>query len=106
MLKAILVLMLLDYITGIAKAFINNKVNSTLGAKGIIKKVGYLCVITVSVLLDHLLNMDGAIRSLVLTIFIFNEILSILENSSEMGVKIPEIIYKSLEKLNNNQDDK
>lgn len=92
--------MLLDYITGVSKSFINNKVNSTVGAKGIVKKVGYLCIIAIGVLLDKLLNMDGTLRTLVLITFIFNEILSILENSSEMGIKIPNILYKSLEKLN------
>ena len=31
--------------------------------------------------------------------------LSILENSSAMGIKVPNILYKSLEKLNKDQDE-
>lgn len=99
LLKTILLLMFLDYITGVCKAFVKNKVNSSIGAKGIVRKVGYLSVIAISVLLDRILNIDGGLRTLVITTFIFNEIISILENSSEMGVKIPKILYQSLEKL-------
>lgn len=103
LLKALLTLMCLDYITGICKSFILNKVNSSIGAKGIIKKVIYLFIITVSVLLDQLLNINGGLRTLIITSFIFNEILSILENSCEMGIKIPNVLYKALEKVNDSE---
>lgn len=107
LLKAIIALMFLDYITGLCKAFTLNRVNSSIGAKGIIKKVVYLCIIAISVLLDQLLGTQGGLRSMIITTFIFNEILSILENSSEMGIKIPNVLYQSLEKLHkDNMDEK
>ena len=43
--KTLLILMLLDYITGLCKTIINKKLNSIIGAKGIIKKVGYLVIV-------------------------------------------------------------
>lgn len=100
LLKAILTLMVLDYITGVCKSFVKKEVNSSIGANGIIKKVVYLCVIALSVLLDQILNMNGSLRNMVIISFIFNEMLSILENSSEIGIKLPNIIYQSLEKIN------
>ena len=100
LLKSILSLIFLDYVTGVSKAFVQNKVNSSVGAKGIVKKFTYLCIIAISVILDKILNVNGGLRTLVITTFIFNEILSILENSSEMGIKIPNVLYQSLEKLN------
>ncbi len=99
LLKSLLTLMFLDYITGVCKSFVQSKANSSIGAKGIIKKVAYLCVISISVILDQMLNTDGGLRTLVITTFIFNEMLSILENSGELGIKIPNGLYKSLEKL-------
>ncbi len=105
LLKTIITLMFIDYITGICKSVVQKKVNSSIGAKGIVKKVGYLCVIAVSELLDELLNVDGGLRTLVITTFIFNEMLSILENSGAIGIKIPDILYKSLEKLKKNNED-
>lgn len=100
LLKAILTLMVLDYITGVCKSFVKKEVNSSIGSNGIIKKVVYLCVIALSVLLDQILNMNGSLRNMVIISFIFNEMLSILENSSEIGIKLPNIIYQSLEKIN------
>ena len=86
LLKALLVLMVIDYITGLCKAFINKRINSSIGGKGIIKKVVYLSMVTVSVIIDQLLVGNGNIRLIVITTFIINEILSILENSREMGI--------------------
>lgn len=103
-LKALLALMLIDYITGVSRAFVTKKVNSSIGGKGIIKKAIYLCVIAVAVLLDNLLEVKGGLRALIIYSFIFNEMLSILENSSAMGIKIPTTLYQSLEKINNDSD--
>ena len=96
--------MLIDYITGVSRAFITKKVNSSIGGKGIIKKAIYLCVIAVAVLLDNLLEVNGGLRALIIYSFIFNEMLSILENSSALGIKIPITLYQSLEKINNDSD--
>lgn len=105
MLKTLLSLMFIDYITGVSRAFITKKVNSSIGGKGIIKKAVYLCVVAVAVILDDLLEVNGGLRALIIYSFIFNEMLSILENSSAMGIKVPNILYKSLEKLNKDQDE-
>ena len=106
MLKTLLSLMFIDYITGVSRAFVTKKVNSSIGGKGIIKKAVYLCVIVVAVMLDNLLEVNGGLRSLIIYSFIFNEMLSILENSSAMGIKIPSILYKSLEKINKGEEEK
>lgn len=103
-LKSLITLMIIDYITGVAKAFITKKVNSSIGGEGIVKKAIYLCIVAVSVLLDNILEAGGGIRTLIIYSFIFNEILSILENSKSLGIKIPSVIYKSLDKLNQNDE--
>ena len=105
MLNTLLSLMFIDYITGVSRAFITKKVNSSIGGKGIIKKAVYLCVVAVAVILDNLLEVNGGLRALIIYSFIFNEMLSILENSSAMGIKVPNILYKSLEKLNKDQNE-
>ena len=99
LLKALLALMVIDYITGLCKAFIQKKINSSVGGEGIIKKVVYLSMVTVSVIIDQLLESSGTIRLIVITSFIINEILSILENSSEMGIKVPKVLNEALEKI-------
>ncbi len=95
----LLIFILLDYITGLCKAIINKKVNSLIGAKGIIKKVGYLIVVAVSVRLDQIVGDTGAIRNLVIYFFVANEGISILENWGSMGLPLPKKLFEVLEQL-------
>ena len=45
----------------------------------------------------------NSLRTLIIYTFIFNEIISILENSSSLGIKIPNYLKNALEKLNQEQ---
>ena len=98
-LKTLLILMVLDYITGICKSIVNKKVNSIIGLKGIIKKVGYLILVSLSFLLDGVVGDTGAIRNLVVYFFVANEGISILENWGAMGLPLPSKILEVLEQL-------
>ena len=98
-LKTLLVLMVLDYITGLCKAIANKEIYSIIGAKGIIKKVGYLIIVAVSVLLDEVVGNTGAIRNIVIYFFVANEGISILENWGAMGLPLPKKITEVLEQM-------
>lgn len=98
-LKTLLVFMLLDYITGICKAIVNKKVNSIIGIKGIIKKIGYLIVVALSVQLDNITGGTGALRTLVIYFFVANEGISVLENWGFIGLPLPKKIMETLEQL-------
>ena len=98
-LKTLLIMIVLDYITGLCKAIHNKKINSLIGAKGIIKKVGYLIVVAMSVLLDQVVGDTGAIRSIVIYFFVANEGISILENWGSMGLPLPQKIFEVLEQI-------
>ena len=98
-LKTLLILMVLDYVTGICKSIINKKVNSVIGLKGIIKKVGYLIIVALSFLLDGVVGHTGAIRNLVVYFFVANEGISILENWGAMGLPLPAKVLEVLEQL-------
>ncbi len=98
-LKTLLIMILLDYITGLCKAIHNKKINSLIGAKGIVKKVGYLIIVAMSVLLDQVVGDTGAIRSLVIYFFVANEGISILENWGAMGLPLPKKIFDVLDQI-------
>lgn len=68
-LQLLLIVIVLDYITGLCKAVYTKKLNSTVGAKGIIKKIGYLIIVALAVVLDKIAGNTGAIRSLVIYFF-------------------------------------
>ena len=98
-LKTLLIFMLLDYITGICKAIVNKKINSIIGIKGIIKKVGYLIIVALSVQLDNITGGTGALRTLVIYFFVANEGISVLENWGSIGLPLPNKIMETLEQL-------
>ena len=98
-LKTLLIFILLDYVTGLCKALVNKKVNSIIGIKGIIKKVGYLIVVALSVQLDNITGGTGALRTLVIYFFVANEGISILENWGSIGLPLPKKIMETLEQI-------
>ena len=101
-----LIIIVLDYLTGVCKAIHNKKVNSEIGLKGIVKKVGYLIIVAVSVILDRITGNTGAIRTLVIYFFVANEGISILENWGGMGLPLPQKLKDTLEQLKNDNDPK
>ena len=98
-LKSLIVIMMIDYITGVASAIYNKKLSSKIGFKGIIKKFSYLCVVALSVVIDNLISQDGVIRTLVIYFFVANDGLSIIENMAEMDIKLPKKLVDSLEQI-------
>lgn len=95
----LLISIVLDYISGIIKAYITKQLSSEIGFKGIIKKVAMLLIVMLAVLIDRVTGESGAIRTLVIYYFVANEGLSIIENLGEAGVPIPSIIKDSLKVL-------
>ena len=105
-LQTLLIVIVLDYITGICKAIYNKKINSSVGLKGIMKKVGYLIIVAVAVILDRIAGNTGAIRTLVIYFFVANEGISILENWGGMGLPLPQKLTDTLEQLKNDNNPK
>lgn len=109
--------MLTDYITGLARAWIGKELSSRVGVIGIIKKVGYLCVEIVAVVLDWVIQSAGARMGMELGGFylfgllvcfwmILNECISILENLAGIGVPLPAFLVKLAGKLKKSTENK
>ena len=97
--QCLLVAIAIDYVSGIIKAFTTKTLDSRIGFRGIVKKVGVLCIVCLAVLLDRITGESGAIRTLVIYYFVANEGLSIVENLSIVGLPIPQTIKKALKAL-------
>ena len=90
LLIALLVFMVLDYITGIMCAIIDKKLSSAVGFKGICKKVFILMLVGVANVVDvHVVGTGSALRGAVLAFYISNEGLSLLENAAHIGLPVP-----------------
>ena len=72
--------------------------SSRVNFEGLIKKVLIIVCVSLGQRFDLLLNVDY-IRTAICIAFIINETLSIIENLSLMGVKMPDIITKVLDIL-------
>lgn len=119
-------MMVLDYITGMlaskqeAITYPDDPAygwSSKKGAQGIIKKVGYLCIVAVAMAVDYIiLHIAGGMgisvstkaffALLVAVWYILNELLSITENVGRMGAQVPEWLLKYIATLKNTLDHK
>lgn len=98
MLKTLIVLVILDYCTGLLKAIYNKQLDSSIGYKGIIKKILMFIVVAIAVAIENTYQIDG-LRSLTITFFAVNEALSILENAGALGLPLPKQLKDALVQL-------
>ena len=102
-LQSLLIVVIIDYLTGIASAIYNKQLSSKVGFIGILKKFSYFLVIALAVVIDHLTGQNGIIRTLVIYFFVANDGLSIIENLAKMNVKLPQKLIDALEQLKNKE---
>lgn len=101
----LLCLIAVDYITGVLVAINAKNLSSEIGFRGILKKVGILCVVAVAQLLGGMAGVPD-IRSFVIGFYIANEAISITENAGRLGVPLPKKLLDVLKQLSNEDEDK
>ena len=97
---ALVIFMVLDYITGTTRGYVNKDLSSNIGFKGIARKGVIFTILIVAVMLDRLLNTGNwMFRTLVCYFYIANEGISILENAVALGAPVPEKLKDALVQL-------
>lgn len=105
LLIALIVFMVLDYITGLMCAVMDRKLSSSVGFKGICKKVLILMLVGVANIMDvHVIGTGSALRGAVVCFYLANEGLSLLENAAHIGLPVPERLKDVLAQLHNRED--
>lgn len=100
MLTALIGLMALDFLSGLLVGGKRKEIDSEVAYTGITKKkMMILIMVAVSVIVDRLINTDGAIRSLVIFFYISMEGISILENAGKLGFRYPDKLKDILVQL-------
>ena len=105
LLKTMITFIILDYFTGILKGIYTNNLSSEIGYKGIIKKVMMLIIISLAHALQTSINTDIPVREFVITFFLANEGLSILENAAGCGLPLPQKLKDLLVQLRGGEGD-
>ena len=105
LLVALIVFMVLDYITGIMCAVLDKKLSSAVGFKGVMKKALILILVGVANVVDvHVVGTGSALRGAVICFYLSNEGLSLLENASYVGLPVPEKLTNVLAQLHGRGD--
>ena len=99
-LLALVVLVSIDYVSGVVAAWHRKELDSRIGARGIARKVGMFVVIAVANIIDRTGGLgEPILRTATIWWYLGNESLSIVENLADIGVPIPERILSALASL-------
>lgn len=106
-LYALLVFVIIDYITGIMVAILEKKLSSEIGFRGIFKKVLIFCLVAVGQIIDSQIIKTGSVlRTAVIFFYLSNEGISILENVALIGLPVPQKLKDVLEQLKKDEENK
>jgi toxin secretion/phage lysis holin len=103
-LHLLLLLMALDILTGLFKAWKNKNLWSRKSLFGYARKVLVLVVIILANVVDQILGLNGAVTYATVLFYIVNEGLSILENLANVGVVVPDKLAEKLKSIDNSGD--
>lgn len=102
--SALVLLICIDYMTGVCVAFRNKKLSSKIGATGLASKITILGMVALSAIIDYMLT-DGSLllRNVTTLFYCTNELISICENAKKMGLPLPEKLNRLLESIKEDQ---
>lgn len=105
-LYCLIAFVLIDYISGVIAAGINKELSSRTGLIGISKKAFIFLIVAMANIADTILiGGENVLRTAVISFFIMNEGISILENADKAGVGVPPILHKFIAMLKNKEID-
>lgn len=104
MIITLLLFMVADYISGVMCGISKKELSSEVGFKGIFKKIMILFLVTMSNFLGQLVNLEG-LRYIVISFYLANEGISLIENAAILDLPVPKKIKEALEQLKHLGDD-
>ena len=106
-LQILIILMCIDYLSGILAAAIfhaskktaTGALSSKAGFIGLLKKIFMLIIVAVAHLIDQLIGANNVLFTAVVIFYCSNEAISIIENAIALNIPIPEKLKKAIESL-------
>ena len=100
LLIALVVFVVVDYITGVMCAIADHKLSSAVGFKGICRKVLIFLLVGIANILDvQVIGTGSVLRTAVIFFYISNEGVSLVENAAHLGLPVPDKLKDVLEQL-------
>ena len=104
-LYALIILTSLDVISGILVAIVQKKLSSSIGFKGISRKILMFGLVGLAALIDaKLIGTSSALRTATICFYCSNQGLSVLENAAFLGLPVPEKLKGILQQLHNREE--
>ena len=97
-------LVVLDYITGVIQAVYNKTLSSEIGFKGLLKKFLIFIIVAGSYCVQAAVGVNIPLREIVITFYIANEGISLLENVAKTGMVFPAKLKEVLLQLRSKND--
>ena len=105
-LYALLMFVVVDYITGIMAGYIQKKLSSEVGFKGIARKVVIFLLVGIGHILDAQVIQTGSVlRTAVIFFYLSNEGISIVENAAIIGLPVPQKLKDVLEQIRDTEEE-
>lgn len=105
LMKMLIALCIIDYCTGVISAYIQHRLSSSVGFKGIARKITMFALVGIAHVIDReMLGQTALLRDAVIFFYLANEGLSVLENAVVIGIPIPEALKHKLLQLKDSHD--
>ena len=102
-----MVFVIADYVSGVLRAIVEQKVSSSIGSRGISKKVVIFILVGIAHMVDvEVLGAGDVIRNTVIFFYLSNEGISMLENAIRLGLPVPEKLRNILLQLRDKSEEK
>ena len=106
LLTALVILMVIDYITGVMCAIVDKKLSSEVGFRGIFKKILIFLLVGIANLLDvNIIGNGSVLRTAAIFFYLSNEGVSLLENATHLGLPVPEKLKSVLQQLHDRAEE-
>ena len=100
LLIALLAFVAIDYVTGVMCAIVDKKLSSSVGFRGIFKKILIFALVGVGHIIDTMVIGTGSVlRTAIIFFYLSNEGISLIENAGHLGLPIPAKLKTVLEQL-------
>ncbi|HEL0778925.1 TPA: phage holin family protein [Streptococcus equi subsp. zooepidemicus] len=105
LLIALVMFVVMDYISGVMCAVADKNLSSEVGFKGICRKVLIFILVGIANILDvQVIGTGSVLRTAIIFFYISNEGVSLLENAAHLGLPVPEKLKVVLKQLHDKSD--
>lgn len=105
LLIALVMFVVMDYISGVMCAVADKNLSGEVGFKGICRKVLIFILVGIANILDvQVIGTGSVLRTAIIFFYISNEGVSLLENAAHLGLPVPEKLKVVLKQLHDKSD--